>query len=734
VNPLHLTARNYRSFESLDLDLPTGCVAILGENGAGKSSVVNAIDLAVFGPESRSLADALSEGCVDEELLLELTFEHAGSEYRVRRTFSPRGRGKTTLDFEWWKDTPMHSGDDTGPQWEPLTSESVKETQARIEQTIGLSRETFRASAFLAQGDGAAFTEAQPRDRKRILAEVLGLEQWTVLAECARVDRRLLETRAAALAGKTQQAEEQAALLPVLERDHADTLEAETVAADNVADLERSHAELAVQYQQAREHAAKRAAAEAELATAQGALATLQTRDQEANKAAHERAAAAAELKQLPTYPPVEEVKARVTVLEAAVEAHREAVTAHEHATRENARIDDAKTRLHARAAESDAFAIEVAAKLATVMGQPDSKCDLCGQQLHDEARTKVVLEYEDERKRHLAAATRDRSEADSLPMFLIPPAPAGEPPTVELDLARKTIEAISAAAAKRAVLEERIRQYELLLGNGPTPDQMVSAQTLTIEKRDALEAVGAALDVAALTAQGSLVAEQLKQARGSLDTHRQQRARLDERIQVAKKAAASLVEVAAERKQLDDSLVVVVALERAFSPDGVPALIVENSAIPYLETEANRILAELGTAFRIELRTQAALKSGDGLRDTLDVIVCSETGERAYETFSGGEKTRLNLALRIALARLLAHRRGAESRLLCVDEPEYLDEQGTAALVDVLRGLEGDFDKLYIVSHVPSLRDSFDTTLSVVRDEAGSRVVEAGVFETVAA
>ena len=48
--------------------------------------------------------------------------------------------------------------------------------------------------------------------------------------------------------------------------------------------------------------------------------------------------------------------------------------------------------------------------------------------------------------------------------------------------------------------------------------------------------------------------------------------------------------------------------------------------------------------------------------------------------------------------------------------------------------GLEGDFDKLYVVSHVPSLRDSFDTTLSVVRDEQGSRVVEAGVFEAVTA
>jgi DNA repair protein SbcC/Rad50 len=103
VNPLHLIARNYRSFDNLDVDLPDGCVAILGENGAGKSSIVNAVDLAIFGPASRSLSDALTEGVTDDDLLVELVFEHAGETYRVRRTVNPRGRGKSTLDFEVWE-------------------------------------------------------------------------------------------------------------------------------------------------------------------------------------------------------------------------------------------------------------------------------------------------------------------------------------------------------------------------------------------------------------------------------------------------------------------------------------------------------------------------------------------------------------------------------------------------------------------------------------------------------
>ncbi len=57
------------------------------------------------------------------------------------------------------------------------------------------------------------------------------------------------------------------------------------------------------------------------------------------------------------------------------------------------------------------------------------------------------------------------------------------------------------------------------------------------------------------------------------------------------------------------------------------------------------------------------------------------------------------------------------------------------AALVRILQGLQGDFDKLYVVSHVPGLRDSFDTTLTVVTgDDGWSHVQTADVFAMVEA
>jgi exonuclease SbcC len=171
--------------------------------------------------------------------------------------------------------------------------------------------------------------------------------------------------------------------------------------------------------------------------------------------------------------------------------------------------------------------------------------------------------------------------------------------------------------------------------------------------------------------------------------------------------------------------------LERAYGRDGIPALIVENAAIPAIETEANTILGELGTPYTVQLRTQRATAKGD-LREALDIVVADGTGEAAYEDFSGGERTRINLALRLALSRLLAHRRGAEVGLLVLDEPDYLDDEGMERLIGVLRRLEHDFGRVYLISHVPVLREAFDQVLQVEKVDGRSRL--AGVREAVAA
>jgi exonuclease SbcC len=200
--------------------------------------------------------------------------------------------------------------------------------------------------------------------------------------------------------------------------------------------------------------------------------------------------------------------------------------------------------------------------------------------------------------------------------------------------------------------------------------------------------------------------------------------ARLEERLSRLEKIAAEALESRRRRDELHLELDLLSNLERACGPNGVPAMILENVAIPQIETEANRILSLLGgPAQAVELRTLREKKTG-GLADTLDIVLLTETGERAYETFSGGEKARISFALRLALAQLLASRTGSETGLLVIDELEGLDNEGVAALTDILRDLEGKIRTILVVSHNAELRDAFEKTLEIEKVGGRSRIV----------
>ena len=101
--------------------------------------------------------------------------------------------------------------------------------------------------------------------------------------------------------------------------------------------------------------------------------------------------------------------------------------------------------------------------------------------------------------------------------------------------------------------------------------------------------------------------------------------------------------------------------LALAFGKGGVQALLIE-AAIPRLEDEANDLLKQM-TAGRMSLKveTQRARRTGGGdAAETLEIVIADELGTRSYEMFSGGERFRVDFALRIALSKLLAWRRPA--------------------------------------------------------------------------
>ncbi len=159
------------SFDGIDL----ACIS--GNNGVGKSSLLDAITWALWGKARARREDDLIHQS-QREMRVSLDFEQDGIRYRVLRRRARTGRvGRGTLDLLVW-------GADESPR--RIKAEGLRRSQDKINQILRLDYETFVHSAFLQQGRADAFTLKTPAERKRLLAEILGLDKWTVYEDAVK--------------------------------------------------------------------------------------------------------------------------------------------------------------------------------------------------------------------------------------------------------------------------------------------------------------------------------------------------------------------------------------------------------------------------------------------------------------------------------------------------------------------------------------------------------------------
>ncbi|MDY0382996.1 MAG: SMC family ATPase, partial [Atribacterota bacterium] len=157
--------------------------------------------------------------------------------------------------------------------------------------------------------------------------------------------------------------------------------------------------------------------------------------------------------------------------------------------------------------------------------------------------------------------------------------------------------------------------------------------------------------------------------------------------------------------------------LSTAFGKNGIPSMIIEN-AIPELEEEANAILSRLSDEpITVSLESLKELQSGE-TRETLDIKIHDEMGVRPYELYSGGEAFRIDFAIRIALSKLLTIRAGAPLRTLVIDEGfGTQDEDGLQKLIQAINAIQNDFEKILVITHLPTLKDAFPVRIEVWKD-----------------
>ncbi len=177
--PHLIRLRNFMSYgdEPVELDLTGVHLACLsGGNGNGKSALLDAITWALWGRSRAKREDDLVRlGATEMEV--ELRFACGGGQYRVLRKRTLRRSGGTAaLELQALGEESYSS----------ITGGTIHETQARVYDILKLGYETFINSAFLLQGRADEFTVKPPSQRKAVLAEILGLEEYERLSDRAR--------------------------------------------------------------------------------------------------------------------------------------------------------------------------------------------------------------------------------------------------------------------------------------------------------------------------------------------------------------------------------------------------------------------------------------------------------------------------------------------------------------------------------------------------------------------
>jgi exonuclease SbcC len=194
--PIKLTIEGFLSYrDPVAVDFTRFKLAcISGANGAGKSSLLDAITWALFGKARARDDELINSG--SSLARVQFDFHYEGSDYQVMRT---KKRDKTTqLELRILT-----------PEGTPrvLTEATLRLTEQRIQDVLRLDYETFTNASFFLQGRADQFAQQRPAERKQILGSILGLDIWERYREQAQLRRRHAEADLAGLDAQLQEIE-----------------------------------------------------------------------------------------------------------------------------------------------------------------------------------------------------------------------------------------------------------------------------------------------------------------------------------------------------------------------------------------------------------------------------------------------------------------------------------------------------------------------------------------------
>lgn len=689
--PQKLTLHNFLSYiDPPTLDFSQFDLAVIsGDNGAGKSSILEALTWAVWEKtRAASSDDLIHQGT--QNMWVDFIFEHEGETYRIFRRRDKKKQGGSNLEFQIQDRHKKSLLDEKS--WQSLTEATLRATQEKIIDVLKIPYEIFTNSSYLRQGQADEFTVKTPAERKQVLGEILGLAEWAILEEKAKEKLK-------SIASETNLLEMQLAELKLKIADKK-TIEKDLVRAVKEKEtLQKTLAKLESEFKKI------------DLAKRQ--------KDLIAEKCDNLRARykeIAEEIEESKI-----DIKAKKTEkenLQSTLKNKEEINQQYENLKKIRviiSKLDEKQERYQSWKNELSRIEFkkdDLEAKISRLKNMKE--CPTCLRSMKEKEAVDII--------KHL----REEFENEN-----IAPKKELELKIKKLAYDEKLHRDLKTKLQSLWEIEEQKRNLDIAaekLKNIEQSQKNIGEQIKV--KTGQLQKIGAdgkilkekLLKLTDVDDQWSKLNEKIDVSRHQLLARESNFGALSQALKEIESQEKKAAEVEKRTLKIGEEKGVFEELSVAFSKKGIQAMIIEQ-AIPMIEEEANRILAKASDS-RLSLRflTQRVKKTSEELIETLDIKITDEQGERDYEMYSGGEAFRINFSVRVALSKFLASRSGVHLKFLGVDEGfGTLDVAGREDLVEAINAIRPDFAKIIVITHIQEFKDLFPTQILVTKDNQGS-------------
>jgi len=692
MNILSVEIQNFGVHKNTKIEFPDKITAITAPNGSGKSYILEATPACLFGtwPSQGNLIDGVTNGYTGD-CYLGIHFIFDSVYYIAERKIRKTAKGHTS-EAMLYKVIDEKSIAVAGPK--------VLDFDNAIKNLLGDSK-VFFASVFSASDSKGDIVDCKPTERKKILAELLGLNIYQEKSDMYGVKAREIDSK---LSNFETEKENLLSLAKEVDENELIDSRAKLSAYEKqqeklnevVAGIEKSKAEITIKYNEIAANKKKKEeildqtdANDKEISTIEGKIISCKKLDvdelQEHQKQRNEdlknqdvvnsrnvekknKELQNAEIDKKATAL-FNEVTKLEREIENDIDGHRQKIEALE--SRSSLLLEGLYDGEQCRRCRFVADAIKASEELAATKKEPDTK----DKENKVAGLKKQIQEYNGQK---IAVGRQE------------------DLPGIREDRSKFLNDAL--------VSEEKIKGYQKEIDRLKKLNDNLYAQSkaivLDMDLEEKLKS-----DASALRIEESGIEEKRKEVSDFIKYYLNKISEIDSIVTRNKEIQQKIVTLEIQNKQNIHDFKVYEYLKKAFGRNGIQALLIDSS-IPKLQAISDR-LTKKSTGDKMSLRFSTVKHNKDGrTAESLEILATDQEGfERDVSTFSKGEQKLLRASLRITISSYQAQTSPKKLDTLFLDEVlDGLDPENSELMLEVLMSLDEYVEKVIFISHSDQL------------------------------